>query len=703
MAFFSSSKKGAPAGGPKTARGSSTPLASRLFSSASSSLGNSSGGKSIGGFSRGSVNKSGTSVFYCTEVDELCGGLIGAGSKFCCRAKGSCTISSHKKRPFDGLIPGLYVKADTHELYTSPILDTHPCSEEVIQTFLAKDFQDVREVVRYFSLVAESETFVTYFSDLEVKNEEKKASLFGKTPAKRRKVDILGQYEDLMEEYNRQADGSSIDADIPDTALERISAMLQIIVTSMAEDQMTMRMMDDKIAELFIQVGSPAAMGLSKAPSLWTEVVNLKDEANELKAKVSEVKTIASSFQGVPGEVVTSQQLADAERRLDADREDLATNTANGFATVEEEFQRVRGDGYDHLHGESLETVTDAINIAASKVQQIEKRLSDLEEVPGKGASSFKPITIGRFSFRSFDDLSAWAEKYLPPSLPFGGFVDVYSFLERVKSFKDAASSTELKEMETRKKLELSADEALALESFKHPLPKVFNGGSSEDTLVTTWLPGITSKRKWEDEYGLSGAKITIRDNIEVIRTRIESIITERLRNHKEAQALAMQLLSDTIAFLESLSRFITETCDRLVLSGFGKDKSWLLVSKLVHRMFATDCHLRRGAVSEVLDATDTKVLSLGVLYGTFSTHQVMREYSKYGIENHPSVSSEYVRFLVANSGLSKIESLSQKCDKMSTEVKEAKGTASAAQKAANTAANKTDVLEKAVAKAAKK
>ena len=236
-------------------------------------------------------------------------------------------------------------------------------------------------------------------------------------------------------------------------------------------------------------------------------------------------------------EVATLAQLADAERRLDEERENLATNTANGFATVEEEFQRVRGDGYDHLHGESLETITDAINMAATKVQQIEARMGELETVPGKGTTSFRPINIGRFSFKSYDELSAWAEKHLPSNLPFGGFVDVYSFLERVKSFKDAASSTELKEMETRKKLSLSADEALVLESFKHPLPKVFNGGSSEDTLVTTWLPGIVSKRKWEDEYGLSGAKITICDNIEVIRSRIESIITERLRNYKEAEA----------------------------------------------------------------------------------------------------------------------------------------------------------------------
>ena len=32
-----------------------------------------------------------------------------------------------------------------------------------------------------------------------------------------------------------------------------------------------------------------------------------------------------------------------------------------------------------------------------------------------------------------------------------------------------------------------------------------------------------------------------------------------------------------------------------------------------------------------------------------------MKEYLKYGFKNHPSISSEYVRFLIKNSGMGKI------------------------------------------------
>ena len=43
------------------------------------------------------------------------------------------------------------------------------------------------------------------------------------------------------------------------------------------------------------------------------------------------------------------------------------------------------------------------------------------------------------------------------------------------------------------------------------------------------------------------------------------------------------------------------------------------------------------------------------------STHQIIKEYTSHGIENHPSIASEYVRFLVANSGLGKLDKMEKK------------------------------------------
>ena len=150
-------------------------------------------------------------------------------------------------------------------------------------------------------------------------------------------------------------------------------------------------------------------------------------------------------------------------------------------------------------------------------------------------------------------------------------------------------------------------------------------------------------------------------------------------------------MLSDTLNFITALCEFISETFRNLALAGFTGAEGWQLVSKLVHRVFAKDCHLKRGAVREILDVSDSKVLGTGILWATFATHEVMREYMKHGIENHPSIASEYVRFLVANSGLAKMEKIEKRMLALEKENEQLKKDVAHADKAAKTAANKAD------------
>ena len=61
----------------------------------------------------------------------------------------------------------------------------------------------------------------------------------------------------------------------------------------------------------------------------------------------------------------------------------------------------------------------------------------------------------------------------------------------------------------------------------------------------------------------------------------------------------------------------------------------------------------------------------------------------EHGIENHPSISSEYVRFLVANCGLGRISKLEASNDKLSNEVAELKKTVASQNKTLSTLENK--------------
>ena len=82
------------------------------------------------------------------------------------------------------------------------------------------------------------------------------------------------------------------------------------------------------------------------------------------------------------------------------------------------------------------------------------------------------------------------------------------------------------------------------------------------------WLPGIPTPERWEDHYGLSGA--SIKSSMEEIRSRLESLIMERLRDNAEGQALARQMLSDAVNFITALCEFVSETYRNLELAGFS-------------------------------------------------------------------------------------------------------------------------------------
>ena len=76
-----------------------------------------------------------------------------------------------------------------------------------------------------------------------------------------------------------------------------------------------------------------------------------------------------------------------------------------------------------------------------------------------------------------------------------------------------------------------------------------------------------------------------------------------------------------------------------------------------------------------------------------------MQEYQKHGIENHPTISVEYVRFLVTHSGQGSIAQFKRDLAKLETSVDELASVAKAAQSTAGTALNRAEEAKKLAAK----
>ena len=305
-------------------------------------------------------------------------------------------------------------------------------------------------------------------------------------------------------------------------------------------------------------------------------------------------------------------------------------------------------------------------------------------------------VEIGDLRFPSRPDLTVWVEDNLKSlNFPFGVFLDVYSFLARIQSgftLEDPAQSM-LKNLDLNHRVHLTSDETTTLSSFMYMVPlilgKAGSGNSAIFSTKNTFLPALREKEDWQNSTRNGGVKHIIEDQMPNVIYQMKDLIGTRLHGNSQAIMLATTCLSISHTFVVELARFISDTHRDLELAGFPTKSSWLLVTKLVVRIFGTDLDKVRSFMRGKMDTETHVILATDALWATLRTIGVMQDYMRHGIENHPAIAAEYVRFLVANSGLGTMDRLSTSLKTLTTKVDDAVAKAKAAQSAATTATNK--------------
>ena len=524
--------------------------------------------------------------------------------------------------------------------------------------------------------------------------EDSKRAVLHKTPgAKKRKINLEEEAEWLSaSRIEVKGDG------VMEELLRGIQEFIPSLISAISDNHKHALDLSDKLVQVEGIIGD---MPGSAPPTLWYGQVALAEQLGAVRDGVEEAQRLVTEangklkrdftadLQGLEERMRLAVQFLESEmeRRL---KGDMATTTVGGGT-----FTYAGGpqDMDEALHQADLSNNSNRLDVLERKVVVLG---SSVESLVHKGKNNV--VTVGSLCFKSERDLLAWSRDNLPCGFPFGDFIDVYSFLERIVSYDSEGSTTVVKDMETRGKVELSTSEALTINSFKRPLPLVFLKNANPTAMVTThvtFLPGLPTKAHWQDRQKLGGLSVSIKRNIPVVRNQIRRAIQGRLRNHPAALALAEQFLSDTISFVTELMEFISDTCLELETSGFGEQEAWHLVTKLVQRIFTVNFELERSMVRERLDSGDREFLAVGALWATFSTLQIQEEFQQFKIENHPAVASEYVRFLVANSGVARIESLEAKVRNADKAIGDLQREISRIQKIAMQSMNKVDELKR--------
>jgi hypothetical protein len=103
---------------------------------------------------------------------------------------------------------------------------------------------------------------------------------------------------------------------------------------------------------------------------------------------------------------------------------------------------------------------------------------------------------------------------------------------------------------------------------------------------------------------------------------------------------------------------------------GFPLIDGWLLATEIVARV----CKALNTAQSEVRDVSTKSTPhrnTARILYAMLRVHDIIEDYMTLEIKNHPSVSSEYVKFLAAHATFKDVVGLKKRCDHVEKRIPE--------------------------------
>jgi hypothetical protein len=159
---------------------------------------------------------------------------------------------------------------------------------------------------------------------------------------------------------------------------------------------------------------------------------------------------------------------------------------------------------------------------------------------------------------------------------------------------------------------------------------------------------------------------------------------------------VATEALTNSCSWIEGLIGFIDETYEELSSARFGTTKAWHLTTRLAKRILE-DVSRPRQCVTGSLTAGGNREVCPKVFHAVIQAHDVMAHYKELNFRDHPSVSSEFVKFLSTNTGIDSIEQLEVKTSSMEENLKGVSKDVKGAVTTSATASNKIDELKRIV------
>ena len=259
-------------------------------------------------------------------------------------------------------------------------------------------------------------------------------------------------------------------------------------------------------------------------------------------------------------------------------------------------------------------------------------------------------VRYRQYYFRDPAEVESWMRSHMThPS--HGLFVDLVSFSEFFGGERYVERNTTLSEMYMSSKIGYSTlADSIVASSFQNVLPGAYgrpvssSNNDDYESTVQSELPGLPSYAKWDNRDGRHGRRFWIREETRKTEQQLDGCIRSQLAG--PAQILAKDMLMDSFAMSDALYNFIISSYEDTMNAGkFDNKQAWTLTCSFVKRIFQ-ELSYERVMARDGIHVDEPWSTSANFLFATMKAHRVMSEFMKLSIKDHPSISSEMVKFV---------------------------------------------------------
>ena len=431
---------------------------------------------------------------------------------------------------------------------------------------------------------------------------------------------------------------NSIPDEYPDvwTAIEALEEEVSVLKSSFANSTQTTTALKGQfkdIEELLQTYGKRwTSLGQNWIPLVSehsTSIQNLSSLYQELKTNLGSTDPILELGQST----TRSENMTTPIKQMEVLMKDFEI-LRNNIDFLQSQFDELKDEISKHEDNQNPSSV--------------ESNLWNHSSLPGALGVSYK-----QYYFRDEEAVKSWMKDNM--SLPSHGlYVDIVSFSEFFGGDRYVERNTTLNDLYMTNKIGYATmSDSIVAASFQNVLPGAYGRNSSSSTTSTSVssdlqaqpeLPGLKTFQKWDNQDGLTGRKYWIKKEARSTHTQIDGMIRQQLSG--DAQYLARDLLMDSMAMSEELFNFISTSYEDTLHSGrFDSYQAWALTSKFVKRIFSEIGDVRVIARDGV-HVNDPWTTAAKFLFATLKAHTVMKDFMRLDIKDHPSISSEMVKFI---------------------------------------------------------